>query len=109
MRFVQEGLVQPSLFEPQLLGPIRALLRWTIDKAPARRPEHAGIVAAELKRIARLLGIPDVPAFIAKSIDEAFPDDDAIEAEVVEISDEDIIEIPFEGPAAPRTEYDVET
>ncbi len=72
IRLVYEGIVHNSLQEQQLLAPLRAVLRRATAANPAARYAHVGEVAAELRTIATLMGIPDVPAFIARSVEEAF-------------------------------------
>ena len=72
LSLVREGVVHKSLSEPQLLQPLRAILRRCLEKDPALRYAHAGEVAEDLKKIAVLLGIPDVPAYIALAVEAVF-------------------------------------
>jgi Protein tyrosine and serine/threonine kinase len=72
IRLVYEGVVHASLHEQQLLSPLRAILKRATAPNPAVRHAHAGEVAADLRRIATLMGIPDVPAFIANAVEDAF-------------------------------------
>ena len=72
IRLVYEGVVHGSLHEQSLLGPMRQILRRATAPNPRDRYADAGELARDLRRIATLMGIPDVPAFIARSVEEAF-------------------------------------
>jgi hypothetical protein len=72
IRLVYEGVVHGSLHEQSLLGPMRQILRRATAPNPMDRHAHAGELAQDLRRIATLMGIPDVPAFIAHAVEDAF-------------------------------------
>jgi serine/threonine-protein kinase len=67
-RMVESGKLPPNLVEVQLSGPLRALLRKCTQKDPSKRYANAREVADELRSLALLLGIPDVPAFIGRAL-----------------------------------------
>ncbi len=94
LELIREGTVHRGLMEPQLVMPLRALLRRCIEKDPSKRFAHAGEVATELKRVAVLLGIPDVPAYIANAVEEIFAEGRVRrgEDEAEEIEDHQIYE-----------------
>ncbi len=72
IRLVYEGVVHASLHEQQLFAPLRAILKRATSPNPAHRFASAGELAADLRRVATLMGIPDVPAFIAHAVEDAF-------------------------------------
>ncbi len=72
VRLVYDGVVHGGLQERALLAPLRGILRRATAANPAERYATTGEVAFELRRIATLMGIPDVPAFIAHAVADAF-------------------------------------
>ena len=102
LELVRDGIVHKSLMEPQLVHPLRVILRRCLERDPAKRYEHAGEVAADLKKLAVLLGIPDVPAYVANAVDEAFGsrrcEAPIAEESSLEIRDDDIFEAEVIGP-----------
>jgi serine/threonine-protein kinase len=96
-RMVAEGVVPPSLVEPQLVGPLRMMLKRCAQRDPNKRYKHARDVADELRDIALLLGIPDVPAFIAKAVaDVSAPEmreEDCFDAPVIELLPDSVVEL----------------
>src|SRR5262249_19617445 len=73
VQLVRAGAVHVSFAEHGLVPPLRALLKRATEPDPVRRYAHAGELAADLRAVARLLGIPDVPAYLARAIESAFP------------------------------------
>jgi serine/threonine-protein kinase len=97
MRMLSEGRVPPSIIEPQLVGPVRRILKNCADRDPNRRYQHARAVADELRRIAFLLGIPDVPAFIAQAVAGVCVPEvrelDGFDAALVEVLPDSVLEL----------------
>jgi serine/threonine-protein kinase len=100
-RMVAEGVVPPSLVEPQLVGPLRMMLKRCAQRDPTKRYAHARDVADELRDIALLLGIPDVPAFIAHAVTAVsapeMRDHDCFDAPVIELLPDSVVELVLEA------------
>ena len=69
---VRSGRVHASLAEQALLPPLRDVLRRATQADPRRRFAGAHELATALHATAALMGIPDVPAFIACGVEDAF-------------------------------------
>jgi hypothetical protein len=61
-----------SLAEHGLIPPLRMILKRATEPDPRRRYANAGELAAALRSVAQLLAIPDVPAYIARAVEDAF-------------------------------------
>jgi serine/threonine-protein kinase len=72
VRLVRAGAVHTSLAEHQLIAPLRAVLKRSTEPDPRWRYPNAGELAGALRGVAQLLGVPDVPAYIAHAIEDAF-------------------------------------
>jgi hypothetical protein len=92
-QLVRSGVTHTSLHERGLLPPLRALMARATDPDPRKRPAHAGELAAELRGLAAFLRIPDVPAYVARAVADAFPPDKESVARLTDPSDSNLADM----------------
>ena len=73
--WARDGVVHQSLFEPQLPQALQAILTRAVERDPAHRYPHAGVLGYELRRVALAMGVGDGRAFLRTALSRAFGDD----------------------------------
>jgi serine/threonine-protein kinase len=73
--WARDGVVHQSLFEPQLPPALQAILTRAVERDPAHRYPHAGVLGYELRRVAMTMGVGDGRAFLRTALSRAFGDD----------------------------------
>jgi eukaryotic-like serine/threonine-protein kinase len=66
------GIVHSTVFEPQLVPELAAILHRALEKEPPKRYPHSGVLAYELRRVALAMGVGDGRIFLRHAMPEVF-------------------------------------
>jgi serine/threonine-protein kinase len=72
--WARDGVVYQSMFEPQLPQPLQAIITRAVERDPAHRYPHAGVLGYELRRVALAMGVGDGRAFLRSALSRVLDD-----------------------------------
>jgi serine/threonine protein kinase len=75
LAWARDGVVHQGMFEPHLPAGLQAILTRALERDPARRYPHAGVLGSELRRLAFSMGVGDERSFLRAALGRVFAGD----------------------------------